>query len=266
MIISPLEKLTTAATASPMASREQRELPKIFDGTYAESRGFLTSMQLYFALKNVYIRSLRVSMTLKYIRGERVDSWAVSKTTWLDTVSNDPDLLQGQDIWHVFKENFLKEFACPTERTKARKEIEEIKKKGIKLDAYIQKFRELARKAQYDLNAPFTIHLFLQGLPFNLVLCCFNRGKLATFEDWVHATRKYHRKYRLLRIILNLPPLSNKEEIVLREAEATPAQDYSTMDVNMRQRALTKEDKIRYKREGRCFHCSQHRHISRMCP
>ena len=223
-------------------------------------------MQLYFALDNIHIPSARVIIALNYIRGERVDSWAVSKTTWLCTVSNDPSLLQGQDSWSAFKEDFFREFVYPTERAKAQKEIEEIKMEGIELDAYIQKFCQLARNAQYDLNAPFTIHLFLQGLPADLVLCCFDRDKLATFEDWVHATRKYHRKYRLLRIILNLPPLSNEEELVLRQAEETAARDYITMDVNTRQRVLTEEDKIRYKREGRCFHCSQHRHISRMCP
>jgi hypothetical protein len=262
MIIIP-ENVTTA-TASPMAGREQRGKPKIFDGNYTESRGFLTTMQRYLMLEKVRDQSSRVITTLNYIRGERVDSWAISKTFWSVTVSKDPALLQGQDAWSVFKEDFLREFAYPMESAKAQKEIEEVKMEGVELDAYIQNFRELACKAQYDQNAPYTIHLFLQGLPADLVRCCFDREELTSFEDWVNATRKYRLKYRLILNTLIAPPLSNEEALLLRQAQATAAP--STMDVHSQQRALTEEDNIWNKREGRCFHCHQQGHISKMHP
>jgi len=189
-----------------------------------------------------------------------VDSWVASKMRWLGTVSNDPNLLRGQDIWSVFREDFLKEFVHPVERAKARKEIEDIKMEGIELDAYIHDFRALAHQAQYDLNVLYTIHLFLQGLPPDLVRCCFDRDKLSTFDDWVDAARKYRLKYRLILNLLIAPPLSNEEAFAVSQAQGTTARDPSAG-----QRAHTEEDKARYKREGRCFRCGQHGHISRMC-
>ena len=248
----------TAATA--MASREIRGRPKIFDGTYAESRLFLASIRLYLLRGNVCDLSQRVIITLNHIRGERVNGWVASKMRWLGTVSNDPDLLRGQDIWSAFKEDFLTEFAYPVERVKARKEIEEIKMEGIDLDAYIHNFCVLAHRAQYNLNAFYTIHLFLQGLPPNLVRCCVDRDKLSTFSDWVGAARKYRLKYRLILSILNAPPLSNEEAFAVRRAQGTAAREPS-----VQQRALTQEDMIRYRREGRCFRCGQHGHISKRC-
>lgn len=243
-----------------MAFRELCRKPKIFDGTYDESRVFLTSMRLYLLRLNVRDLSQRVIITLNHIRGERVDCWVASKMRWLGTVSNDPDLLQGQDLWSVFKEDFLKEFVYPVERAKARKEIEDIKMNGIELDAYIHDFRALAQQAQYDLNVLYTIHLFLQGIPADLVRCCFDRDKLSTFDDWVSAARKYRLKYRQILAILMAPPLSNEEAFAVSQAQGTPARGPST-----RQRAFTEEDKAQYKREGRCFRCGQHGHISRMC-
>lgn len=245
-----------------MASREPCGRPKIFDGTYAESRVFLISIRLYLLRRNVRDLSQRVIITLSYIRGERVDSWVANKMHWLGTVSNDPNTLQGQDIWSAFKEEFLKEFVYPVERAKARKEIERIKMVGIELDTYIHEFRALAHQAQYDLNALYTIHLFVQGLPPDLVSCCFDRDKLSTFEDWVCAARKYRSKYRLILNILLAPPLSNEEALSLRRAEGTAAPEQASA----RQRAFTEEDKTRYKREGRCFRCGQQGHISKMCP
>ena len=230
-----------------MASREPCGRPKIFDGAYAESRVFLISIRLYLLRRNVRDLSQRVIITLSYIRGERVDSWVANKMHWLGTVSNDPNTLQGQDIWSAFKEEFLKEFVYPVERAKARKEIERIKMVGIELDTYIHEFRALAHQAQYDLNALYTIHLFVQGLPSDLVSCCFDRDKLSTFEDWVGAARKYRSKYRLILNILLAPPLSNEEALSLRRAEGTAAPEQASA----RQRALTEEDKTRYKREGR---------------
>ena len=244
-----------------MASREQRGRPEIFDGAYAESRVFLTSIRQYMMQSNVRDPSQRVIITLNHIRGERVIGWVANKMRWLGTVSNDPDRLEGQDIWSVFEEDFLKEFAYPVERANAaRKQIEEIKMQGIDLDAYIHNFRVLAHQAQYKLNALYTIHLFLQGLPLDLVRCCFDRDKLSTFEDWVGAARKYRVKYRFIHSILIAPPLSNEESLALRRAQGTLAQNPSA-----RQRALTEEDKARYKREGRCFRCSQRGHISKRC-
>ena len=217
-------------------------------------------------LNNVHNPSERVILTLERIRGERVDRWALSKTSWLGTVSNDPALLNGQDVWSVFMKDFLREFAYPVERANARKEIEEIKMEGVELEAYIQSFRKLAHEAQYDLNTPYAIHLFLQGLPSDLVRCSFGRDELTTFDDWVDATRKYRIKYCLILNILCAPPLSNEEAVLLWQAEAMAARDSSTMDVEPPKRVLTEEDKSQYKREGRCFRCSQQGHISKMCP
>jgi hypothetical protein len=244
-----------------MASREPCGRPNIFDGAYTQSQVFLTSIRLYLLRRNVRDLSQRVIITLSHIRGERVDRWVASKMHWLGTVSNDPDLLRGQDIWSAFKEEFLKEFVYPVERAKARKEMEGLKMEGIKLDTYIQQFRALAHQAQYDLNALYTIHLFVQGLPPDLVRCCFDRDKLSTFKDWVGAARKYRLKYRLILNLLIAPPLSNEEALSLRRAQGTAAPEPSA-----RQRALTEEDKTRYKREGRCFRCGQQGHISKMCP
>ena len=243
-----------------MACRELCGKPKTFDGTYDEGRVFLTSMRLYLLRMKVRDLSQRVIITLNHIRGERVDNWVASKIRWLGTVSNDPDLLQGQDIWSVFREDFLKEFFYPVERAKARKEIEDIKMVGIELDDYIHDFRALALQAQYDLNALYTIHLFLQGLPTELVRCCFDRDKLTTFDDWASAARKYRLKYRLILALLISPPLSNEEAFAVSQAQGMPAQSPSA-----RRRPVTEEDKAQYKREGRCFRCGQHGHISRMC-
>ena len=240
-----------------MTGRELREKAKIFDGTYTESRGFLISIRLHLRLNDVHDQSLKVIITLNRIRGERVDSWAASKIHWLDTVANDPALLQGQDIWSVFEEDFLKEFAYPVERAKARNEIKEIKMKGVKLCAYIQDFRELARKALYDLNAPYTIYLFLQGLPPDLVWCCVDRDKLTTFEDWVDAIRRYRTKYRLIGFVLNAKPLSNEEALVLKRAQARVKAAAGDQGIANTQQKVTEDDKILYKREGRCFRCNQ---------
>ena len=76
------------------------------------------------------------------------------------------------DTWFDFLDAFNNRFLDTHRDTKARLEIENLKMKDNNVDEYDQRFRALAREANYDLRETSVLMKFLKGLPRSITQEC----------------------------------------------------------------------------------------------
>src|SRR5205807_3194443 len=68
-------------------------------------------------------------------------------------------------VWDQFLDEFNRAFSDSSKEQTARQELEGLRMAFPKIDEYMTKFKELARKANYTIGNNETIQLFLKGLP-----------------------------------------------------------------------------------------------------
>ena len=68
------------------------------------------------------------------------------------------------------------------------------------IDNYVATFKQLAKKAGYDLDAEGTMDIFQNGLPSGLWQAILRRDDTpSTFDEWVTAAQKEQRKYLMIK-------------------------------------------------------------------
>ena len=140
-----------------------------------------------------------------------------------------------------------------------------------RLDEYISNFQDLAMCAGMDLSAPNTMNMFAKGLQESLAVDCIRHNNPESFPQWVQSAQQNHRTWLQIQSLkgpssFQKPRPGTNPFTWRRNNGQTPRQrpqhDPDAMDVDVIQKAITKDDKTKYCSEGRCFNCRRQGHLS----
>jgi len=199
--------------------------------------------------------------------------------------------------WDALEQDFRHSFIDYTIHEKAHDDLRKLKMSGGNIDQYIADFKFLAQHAGIDVNNPTAIRLFSEGMPFSLAESCIKLEQPKSFEQWAKAAQAQQRNYILIQGLkrskdgssTTRPPLTQMGNMThnpffwqrgggqqQNQRPQNPGQspiqqlppcDPNAMDTSAAaQKAITKADKEKYKKEGRCFKCDKQDHIARNCP
>jgi hypothetical protein len=262
--------------------------PPEFDGDRANATSFLTEFEVFMVLNdNTRIArdpTKQAAYFLNITKGPAitVKHWVDRKFNWLGGIMRNPGLLpEGMNAWDVLRADFEKTFEDYVGPKIAGFKLEKLRMKENRVDDYIAEFEGLARSARYGLNEPLTIQHFFHGLPRELAKDCIDYRNPKTFDQWTSAVREQLLAWQLIKAFSekrNTQQLPNRggtqrngpparQDISPAGLRTTPRDlKANTTVADTNRNAITEEDKERYIREGRCFHCGVRAHISRNCP
>jgi hypothetical protein len=256
--------------------------PPIFDGTGGEAPRWFNRVELYFIVNedsSVAKDPLRkIGLTLCWIRGPRVDYWVDKQIKRL--MDQVPGRNAVADPWTKFREDFLQNFThALLEVQRAYNNLDKLEMKDQDIDEYIETFGNLADLAQVRLDCPSTLKMFRQGLPRPFVLQCLESGRWPkTFAEWCELARRNQYANEFLPKLPNRQTTSmdndNDDERTFgtheygnsQQVQVGFADPRSLEDISVNRRAVTEDDKAKYRAKGLCFRCGEQRHLSRNCP
>src|SRR5580692_10743042 len=160
-----------APAAAPHQNRKWNGTePTIFTGNRSQSDKFLKEFKLYKLLneanESMAIPYKRAALALSFIRGPLVDDWVWERIDHLHDQHHTHNIPQNDEVhWAEFETAFTDAYTDLHKVTKATTNLQNLRMKQGNLDGYIAEFKTLAGKAGYQLDAPATIQMFLQGLP-----------------------------------------------------------------------------------------------------
>ena len=151
---------------------KQGALPEKFEGDRSKAEEFIKDLRSYLRL-NTRVQPLntyqgKVAFALTLISGPLVRDFVRIQGDTLDASNEHPD------TWFDFLDAFNNRFLDTHRDTKARLEIENLKMKDNNVDEYDQRFRALAREANYDLRETSVLMKFLKGLPRSITQECLH--------------------------------------------------------------------------------------------
>jgi hypothetical protein len=253
--------------------------PPIFDGT-GGARHWFKRVELHFLVNQESTALQKIGITLSRIHGSRVDYWVGRQIDWLKDQAHGRNAVA--DPWAVFQQAFLGSYWSLSEVRRAKADLKKLQMKDGDVDEYIESFGNLADLAQVPLDSPLTLDMFRVGLPKPFAMKCLRSAKdwPKTFMEWCTLARRQQEVNDLLnshRANRQMDDTDNNDDKTLwarnrgnsRQAQVNlggPRRRESAADIGVRRRAVTEEDKVRYRAEGRCYRCCEQGHISRNCP
>jgi hypothetical protein len=141
------------------------QLPQIFTGDHVQADNFIKEVKGYLWLNQDIagfdLPIKKITFTLMLIKGPDTAGWTRDMGDFLDGLMPADHI---PDLWMQFLEEFRQQFQDMQKEDCARAQMEELRMKFPKIDAYIAKFKELARQAGYTAGSPKTMHMFIKGL------------------------------------------------------------------------------------------------------
>jgi hypothetical protein len=163
--------------------------------------------------------------------------------------------------------------------------------RGNDIDTYTTTFKHLVKEAGYDITDRTTHNMYARGLPRWLMGAILKRDVPPTlFNEWVNAAKMEFEKNIRYEVMMGhgkqkyewrTPRQQQQHQYGGyprhhhrhngRPHHDTDARPYDPMNVDLPtftrvNRAYTEQDKSRFKKEGRCFHCDKQGHMARECP
>ena len=270
-----------AQAAAPPVQAQSGSLrgttPEIFRGSRDKADTFKREFDLYRGLNidhdimtTPYKRAI---LFLSLIKGAAVDDWVADQVAelWDKTTRQQNRIGQDEEVlWTDLVTAFNSNFADTTREQRAHHQIQHVKMESGGFDEYVSRFRQLAKRAGYDLNAQGTLDRFSQGLTRGLLGAILMRDQFpTTFTQWIAAAQDEIRKHqrRMAMLYPNKQAYFPSRRTHTNGRHGTPRRhpndETVPMDVD---RAYTEEDKNRYRADGRCFYCEQQGHMARDCP
>jgi hypothetical protein len=138
----------------------------VFDGDRTKAKAFMEEVKGYIRL-NTNVNGLnspmkKVFFVLTLVKGDDVRSWVEDMERVIDRLNPLVDNIP--EVWDHFCEEFTAQFLDTAEQETARSELQKLQMEPGKIDQYISKFEELARRAHYTVGNEETARLFLEGL------------------------------------------------------------------------------------------------------
>jgi hypothetical protein len=219
----------------------------------------------------------RVALCLSYIKGKSVDRWnSAQLDDLLDKVEGQRGYLDtDENLWNEFVFDFRRAFTNTTSQEEALENLLRLEMKDGKLDDYITVFEELRTAAHWERDTQGTPNLFKQGLPVWLHRAVLRRPTLPhTLDDWIDGCREEMQRSALVKTSLGLSGgkgnVSTRRNL-MKSYDPKPTKgrrDPDAMDVDALKtnNKLSKEEREKLSKEGRCFNCKKQGHMSRDCP
>ena len=167
---------------------KQGALPEKFEGDRSKAEEFIEDLRSYLRL-NARVQPLntyqgKVAFALTLISGPLVRDFVRIQGDTLDASNEHPD------TWFDFLDAFNNRFLDTHRDTKARLELENLKIKDNNVDEYDQRFRALAREANYDLRETSVLMKFLKGLPRSITQECLRAPRPNNYAGLVQRAQE----------------------------------------------------------------------------
>ncbi len=267
-LLTTLNALNTPKTEGN--SGYKRSPPTPFTGNRNKVELFMGEFKCYWKLnknkaemKEPYSQVL---MALTYFKGERVQDWIDAQSELLEIraakFGGDHDY-----IWNEFRTSFESAFISTTRSQDTYTKLKNLKMKENNLDKYIAMYSNLVTQTGWDIKGEAAVESFRNGLYDGLYRAILGRyDLLTTLNEWHMVARIEHRKWAL-KLASGL--LGGKKKWTLFPEKGKKTREYNpdTMDVDyMKLAPLSKQERERLIKEGRCFCCQEKGHQSRNCP
>jgi len=113
----------------------------------------------------------KVAFTLTLIHGPQIAGWKCDVGNFLDTL--DPVHDNIPDVWNQFLHKFAEQYQDSQKENQARAQLENCRMKFLEIDDYISRFEELCCNASYTQGNNEVFHLFVKGLPTDIMEAMF---------------------------------------------------------------------------------------------
>ena len=168
----------------------------------------------------------------------------------------------------------------------AYRALHKLQMKNDDLDTFVAKFKHLAGKAQFGINDSATKDLFAHALSRPILEAVLRRETFnpmtADLDAWITAARDEIQRTENQYSMLGKWPTHWKSPSQSKGGFQRSSHSYHTpshrsshrssndqvvpMDIDVIRRAVSDEQKKKFRQEGRCFECQKQGHMARYCP
>ena len=241
--------------------------PAEYNGKHETALSWLNSVRVYVLInKEVYDNDdKRVVFALSHMKKRVTQGWA---SDYFEQAMAQQPVTFG--TFEEFIKNFKKDFTPIDSVGSAIAKLRTLSQKNS-VEEYISEFRTAAVRSKITDNAAL-IEFFSTGLKHALVHRILGMDTVpTTIEDWYAKASHFDNQWLKAKAITahSNPSYggnrnsSNKKKFY-QKPSFQKERDPDAMDVDVVR--LSKEDRDRYIKEGRCFNCSSKGHMSRECP
>ncbi|EEB89564.1 hypothetical protein MPER_12321 [Moniliophthora perniciosa FA553] len=192
--------------SSILSDRKETKVkpPPTFTGDRDAAEGFLKSVKLNLRMnKQMYDTDERkILYTLSYMNGGTAETW---KNNALDEIfDEEKDEDEEELTFQIFEKKFRERFEPFDKVATAQRKMETLRMKRDEggADEYVNKFRELANKTEFD-DAALIVY-FRRGLPENLARRVMSHNpRPTTIDNWMDLAKLYDGIYQEMTHAIN---------------------------------------------------------------
>ena len=182
--------------------------PRIFNGTCSEVDAFMNEFSLYH-LTNMGADQIdnpmkRAMLLLGFIQGENIKDWVKRWTNWAIDQLNVGHPATDEYFWTTIARAFKQAFQDTGATECTEEKLCHLTFTPGEVDTFIAKFKSLANKAGYQLDARSTITLFTSKLPYRMIDHLYKIFHPHNFTGWAEGACQYHQDNQAVQNIKDI--------------------------------------------------------------